>query len=314
MFFIGLCIHTAHGPKFSDIRIMGVLQRFGIAYFVIASLYVLLGKPTRSNEEHEMENRKWKKAFEDIFVLLPQWAIVLGLVVIHLLITFCLPIPGCSTGYLGPGGKHDMGRYNNCIGGATAYIDRLILGENHMYAHPRAGTVYDETRPFDPENVLGCLLTIVQVFFGLQCGQTLLFFTEWKDRVKRWISWSVVTFVLGAILCRFSINDGWIPINKNLWSLSYVLVTVSFAYLLFSIFYYVIDVRKWWTGSPLMQAGMNAILMYVGSELLSKMYPLYWHIGSMNTHFMFLLQNIWTTEMWILIAYYLYAKKIFVNL
>lgn len=303
-----------HGPTFSEIRIMGVLQRFGIAYFVVASLYVLLAKPVRSEEEEEIEGRNWKKAIEDIVVLLPQWAVMAALVILHLLITFCLPVPGCPTGYLGPGGKHEMGHYNNCIGGATAYIDKLILGENHMYQHPRAGKVYDETHPFDPEGVFGCLLTIVQVFFGLQCGQTLLIFSEGKDRIKRWISWSVVTFILGGVLCGFSINNGWIPINKSLWSLSYVLVTVGFAYLLFSIFYYICDVRKWWTGSPLLQAGMNAIVMYVGSEIFDKMYPFYWHIESMNTHFMFLLRDIWTTIIWVLVAHYLYARKIFINL
>lgn len=293
---------------------MDVLQRFGIAYFVTASLYVLLGKPTRSNEEQEIEYQKWKKVLEDIIALIPQWLIMFGIVIIHLLITFCLPVPGCPTGYLGPGGKHEMGKYNNCIGGATAYVDRLILGAGHMYQHPRAGAVYDETRPFDPEGIFGCLLTIVQVFLGVQCGQTLLYFSDWKGRVKRWISWSAVTFVLGGVLCKFSIDNGWIPINKNMWSLSFVLVTVAFAYLLFSLFYYVIDVRKWWSGTPLVQAGMNAILMYVGSELLGQMYPFYWHFGSMNTHFMFLVQNIWTTGMWVLVAHYLYSKKIFVNL
>lgn len=166
---------------------------------------------------------------------------------------------------------HEMGRYNNCIGGATGYIDRLIIGNRHMYQRPRAAAVYDEKTPFDPEGIFGCLLTIVQVFFGVQCGNTLLLFTQPIDRLKRWLSWSIGTILLGGCLCQFSINDGFIPINKNLWSLSYVLVTTGFAFFLLSVFYVVIDVKKFWTGKPLTFAGMNAIIMYIGSELLGRM-------------------------------------------
>ncbi|XP_055297749.1 heparan-alpha-glucosaminide N-acetyltransferase isoform X3 [Sitodiplosis mosellana] len=227
LFFVGLLIHTAHGPNFADIRIMG-----------------------------------------------------------------------CPSGYLGPGGIHEMARYNNCIGGAAGYVDRLIIGTRHLYQRPRAAVVYDERMPFDPEGPFGCLLTIVQVFFGVQCGNTLLLFTQPIDRLKRWLCWSIGTFLIGGCLCQFSINDGLIPINKNLWSLSFVLVTTSFAFLLLSIFYVIIDVKKYWSGTPLTFAGMNAILMYIGSELLGQMYPFYWRFEGMNTHFMFLLVNVWNAAAW----------------
>ena len=46
----------------------------------------------------------------------------------------------CFRGYLGPGGLHDGGKYFNCTGGATGYIDRLILGGNHMYKNRWAPT------------------------------------------------------------------------------------------------------------------------------------------------------------------------------
>lgn len=294
---------------------MGVLQRFGIAYFVAATLYVFLGKPIRIEEHEDDQSKwKWKSLLYDIIVLTPQWLIMLSIVAFHIFIIFFYPVPNCPSGYLGPGGTHEMGHFNNCIGGATGYIDRFLLGEKHLYQHPRANSVYGGSVPFDPEGVFGCLLTIVQVFFGVQCGQILLSHTEWKQRLTRWCAWGSVTLAVGCILCKFSIEDGFIPINKNLWSLSYVLVTTAFAFFLLSIFYYVIDVKKWWTGKPLIFAGMNAIVMYAGSELLGKMYPFYWHIGAMNTHFMFLLANVWTTAMWIFVAYYLYLRKIFISL
>ena len=40
------------------------------------------------------------------------------------------------SGYIGPGGLHDGKKYENCTGGAAGYIDRLVLGDNHIYGNP----------------------------------------------------------------------------------------------------------------------------------------------------------------------------------
>lgn len=313
LFLIGFFIHTTHGPALGDVRIMGVLQRFGIVYLVTASLYALFGQPIRT-DEWQMETRKWRLYFHDVIVLMPQWSIIIAIVAVHLATIFWLPVPNCPSGYLGPGGISEGGRFNNCIGGANGYIDRIIIGKSHLYQHPRTSVVYDEAMPFDPEGIFGCLLTIVQVFFGIQCGQTLLSFTDWKQRMRRWLAWSTLTLLLGLSLCQFSIDDGLIPINKNLWSLSYVLVTTAFAYFLLSTFYYIIDIRKLWSGKPLSIAGMNAIVLYAGSELLHQTYPFYWRVAIMNTHFIFLMAHLWMCVMWALVAYYLYLKEIFISL
>lgn len=47
----------------------------------------------------------------------PQWFIVLLLVLTWVLVTFLAEFKGCPKGYLGPGGKHDQGIYQNCTGG-----------------------------------------------------------------------------------------------------------------------------------------------------------------------------------------------------
>lgn len=59
----------------------------------------------------------------------------------------------CS-GYLGPGGRHEDGAYFNCTGGATGYIDRVILTLNHIYQKPTIKHVYG-AGAFDPEGILG---------------------------------------------------------------------------------------------------------------------------------------------------------------
>ncbi|CAC5409634.1 HGSNAT [Mytilus coruscus] len=56
--------------------------------------------------------------------------------------------------------------------------------------------------------------------------------------------------LLAGILCKFSKNDGWIPVNKNLWSLSFVFCLGGFAFLLLCFCYLTIDEWKMWNGAP----------------------------------------------------------------
>ena len=82
-------------------------------------------------------------------------------------------------------------------------------------------------------------------------------------------------------------------------------VTAAIAFTLLSLLYYIIDVRNWWSGYPFEECGMNAIIMYVGHTVMHKMLPWHWRIGSMNTHFVLLLESLWNTILWIGIALYL---------
>ncbi|CAB4054155.1 HGSNAT [Lepeophtheirus salmonis] len=180
------------------IRIPGVLQRFGICYFIVGSSLAFLFRYFSLKDEGGK--------IRDISNLWPRWIFALLLMVLHSLIIFLFPVPGCPTGYLGPGG---LNLFNvtraNCIGGATGYIDRLIFTVSHIYSNPTAKHVY-ESNAFDPEGFLGTLTSAFQVFLGAQ-----------------------------GTLCGFTLNDGWIPINKNLWSLSYVFITTGLAFILLSI-------------------------------------------------------------------------------
>lgn len=133
---------------------------------------------------------------------------------------------------MGPGGRHAGGKFFNCTGGATGYVDKLLLGTDHVYQYPTATSVYG-SGPFDPEGVLGkfphslyqyqqkltfyfilgSLTSIFQVFLGVQAGQILREYKEHKSRVLRWLTWAVVVGLVGAIL-HFTYV---IPVNKNLW-------------------------------------------------------------------------------------------------
>ena len=71
---------------------------------------------------------------EDITKQYTRWAVAFALLLMHTLITFLLPVPGCPMGYLGPAGLHEDNAYGSeCVGGATGYIDRQILTADHIY-------------------------------------------------------------------------------------------------------------------------------------------------------------------------------------
>uniref|UniRef100_A0A182R047 Heparan-alpha-glucosaminide N-acetyltransferase catalytic domain-containing protein n=1 Tax=Anopheles farauti TaxID=69004 RepID=A0A182R047_9DIPT len=307
LFLIGLCLNSINGPTVANLRIFGVLQRFGIAYFVVSTVYLFC------HEEAVASQNRVLRAGEDIFRLKKQWLFVGLLTILYLVVIFFVAEPGCPRAYFGPGGKHLFNAYPNCTGGITGYIDRVVLGVAHLYQHPTARYVYD-AMPFDPEGPFGCLPTILQVFLGLQCGSTILAYTGHRQRLVRFGVWSALLGLLAGALCGFSKNDGWIPVNKNLWSLSYVLATGSLAYLLLALCYYTIDVKRVWSGRPFVYAGMNAIVLYVGHTIFHKMLPWHWRIGTMNTHFMLTLEALWNTVLWNLIALYLFKRKMFYNL
>ena len=53
-------------------------------------------------------------------------------------------------------------RPSGCIGGITGYVDRAVFSVDHIYGNPTAKTVYSASA-FDPEGVLGCLPSVLQV-------------------------------------------------------------------------------------------------------------------------------------------------------
>ncbi|XP_013789471.2 heparan-alpha-glucosaminide N-acetyltransferase-like [Limulus polyphemus] len=304
LFALGIILNTYGGyNNLQKIRIPGVLQRFGISYFVVSSVHLLFTKP---NDIHQ------KKIWASVRDILPywlEWLIMFGILLTHILLTFLLEVPGCPKGYLGPGGIHNGGDYFNCTGGAAGYIDRVILGEAHIYQHPTIKVIYLTELPYDPEGILGFLTSIFLVFLGLQAGKILLTYQDWKPRIGRWLIWGTIIGLIAIILSKASINDGWIPINKNLWSISFIFATGAMGFYLLSICYFIIDVKKWWTGAPFFFSGMNSILIYVGHSLTSELFPWTWHVG--QTHWEHLAVDLWGVTLWVIISIWLYYKKLF---
>ncbi|XP_063075702.1 heparan-alpha-glucosaminide N-acetyltransferase [Engraulis encrasicolus] len=312
LFVIGLFIinpNYCQGPlSWENLRIPGVLQRLAFTYFVVASLDLLVARVRLDN----LPMDAWWYPVCDFLLYWPAWLCVIILEVLWLCLTFLLPVPACPNGYLGPGGIGDFGQYPKCTGGAAGFIDRWLLGQSHIYQTPSSRVIYQTTVPYDPEGVLGSINSILMAFLGLQAGKILLHYRDLHNRImSRFLIWGLILGVLSAILTKCSRDHGFIPINKNLWSLSYVTTLSCFAFIALALVYYFVDVKRWWSGAPFFYPGMNSILVYVGHEVFENYFPFRWKMANSQAHAEHLAQNLLATSIWVLISYILYRKKIF---
>uniref|UniRef100_A0A665WYQ0 Heparan-alpha-glucosaminide N-acetyltransferase n=1 Tax=Echeneis naucrates TaxID=173247 RepID=A0A665WYQ0_ECHNA len=312
LFAIGVFIinpNYCQGPlSWDNLRIPGVLQRLAWSYLIVACLDLMVA---RDNLDILPTDAWWSPVI-DILLSWPAWLCVLLLEILWLYLTFQLPVPDCPTGYLGPGGIGDMGLYPNCTGGAAGFIDRWLLGENHIYQTPSSRVIYATHVPFDPEGVLGSINSILMAFLGLQAGKIILHYRDLHTSIiSRFLMWGFVLGAISALLTKCSTDQGFIPVNKNLWSLSYVTTLACFAFVLLVLVYYTVDVKKWWSGAPFYYPGMNSILVYVGHEVLEEYFPFRWHMANSQSHAEHLTQNLVATSCWVFISYVLYRKKVF---
>nr|XP_046485536.1 heparan-alpha-glucosaminide N-acetyltransferase-like isoform X1 [Neodiprion pinetum]XP_046485537.1 heparan-alpha-glucosaminide N-acetyltransferase-like isoform X1 [Neodiprion pinetum]XP_046485538.1 heparan-alpha-glucosaminide N-acetyltransferase-like isoform X1 [Neodiprion pinetum] len=308
LIFLGLVINSLTRTtencvilKLNDLRFPGILQLLGVSYFICATLEAIFTKAQRTFQYDRL------KFLQDILDAWAQWLVIIAIATTHLLLTFHLPVPGCPKGYLGPGGLHEHGAHANCTAGAAGYIDRTIFG-NHIYM--KKSGVYGKHPPYDPEGIMSTISAVLLVYMGVQAGRIMLTYHQAKSRVIRWLLWSVITGILAGILCNFSKEDGVIPVNKSMMSLSYVLATSSIAFAMNTILYILIDLQHWWSGAPFFYAGTNAIFLYMGHYFTMGVFPWTLTINGVRTHANVLSLNLWTTALWAIITYVLHKKEI----
>ena len=111
-------------------------------------------------------------------------------------------------------------------------IDLAIISEAHMYKGFGI--------PFEPEGLLSTLTSAVTVIYGFLIGITLRRKTDhvWQNLLYIAVS-GVIMILIGLIW------DAFFPINKPIWTSSYVLYTGGIASILLMFFYWMIDVIKW---------------------------------------------------------------------
>jgi predicted acyltransferase len=143
-------------------------------------------------------------------------------------------------------------------GNLAGQVDRLVLGTNHMW---RAGTDAAGNVVYDPEGLLSTLPATANVLFGLLAA---LAWQRARDRSVLWLALAGVALaLLGLALAP------WFPLNKRLWTSSFVLLTTGLSALLFAgciVATKSAAVRRLFV--PLDIFGMNAILAYMVSLLI----------------------------------------------
>ena len=127
----------------------------------------------------------------------------------------------------------------------AAYVDKLLL--------PNA-------TKGDPEGLLSTLPAVVTAMLGMFTGE----FVRWKGRFGGGAK-TLAMLVAAAIMLAVGLMwSNWMPINKKLWTSTFVLVAGAYSLALFAVFYWIVDVKMWrrWTFF-FRVVGMNAITVYL---------------------------------------------------
>lgn len=143
----------------------------------------------------------------------------------------------------------------------VARVDVAVLGDSHMY---HMGGI-----AFDPEGLLSTVPCVAHVLLGVMAG-SLIMPAEQKKEIDNWMKINRL-FIFGSIIIMVGfLLDYAFPINKSLWSASYVLVTCGLASLLLGLLIWVIDIcgkRRW---SVFFESfGANPLFIFVLSGILS---------------------------------------------
>ena len=135
----------------------------------------------------------------------------------------------------------------------AAYIDNLFL-KNHMYS---------QTKTWDPEGILSMLPAIASGIIGMLIGQLLNLPQSKLEIVKKMSFYGILLIVFGLIW------DLVFPINKSLWSSSFVFFTSGLATVCLSLLYYIIDIanRKNWIKLFLIW-GVNPMIVFFFSRII----------------------------------------------
>lgn len=185
-----------------------------------------------------------------------QLAWIVGLLAIYTMAMLVIPVPDVNgvvaAGVLEPG--RDVG----------AFIDRWLL-DGHLWA---------SAKTWDPEGVFSTLPALCTMLLGVLTGRWLLTDTPRAEKT--------VWMMVAGLICVWSgamLDSILMPINKPLWTTSYVFFMHGWGLLLFAVFYWLIDganserVRSLANKAllPMTIYGMNALFIFAFSSLVAKL-------------------------------------------
>ncbi|KAG6604943.1 Heparan-alpha-glucosaminide N-acetyltransferase, partial [Cucurbita argyrosperma subsp. sororia] len=272
-YFHGITSLT-YGVDMQRIRWLGILQRISVGYLIAALCEIWLTRCTRE-EAQNTKSFSW------------HWCIIFLLLSLYTGLLYGLYVPdwefkiSTTSSSFPPNGSYvymvncsirgDMGPACNSAG----MIDRYVLGIHHLYTKPvyrnlkecnisSSGQVPETSpswchAPFEPEGLLSSLTATVACIIGLQYGHILANVQDHKSRTNNWFSLSLKILVLGIFLVFVGI-----PVNKSLYTVSYMLITSASAGILFCALYILVDVHGYRCLTCVLEwMGKHALSIYV---------------------------------------------------
>jgi len=171
--------------------------------------------------------------------------ILIGILALYWVLMTFIPVPG--VGYANLEKETNLG----------AWIDRGILTEAHLWK---------ASKTWDPEGILSTLPAIATGLFGILVG---LYLRRKDVDPATKIAW---LFTAGTAACGLGLLwDLQFPINKQLWTSSFVLYTGGLATIILALSYWIIDVQQYTRFTkPFVVYGVNAITVFFLSGLLPR--------------------------------------------
>lgn len=213
-------------------------------------------------------------------ILLAYWAAMM-----------LIPVPGFGAGNL------------SVEGSLVAYIDRMLLpGRLYLGVH-------------DPEGLFSTIPAISTALLGALTGHFL------KDVSGRFENSRKALMLAGAGVACLVVGYLWglvFPVNKNLWTSSFVLVAGGWSMLLLSLFYYLIDVRGWHKWAFFFVViGLNPITIYLAQNFLDIAHTTDFLFGGFlnifGEGFRPVFWSIAYTGLGWLLLYFLYRQRVFLK-
>jgi len=153
------------------------------------------------------------------------------------------------------------GSYSENDSSLVYSIDRAVLGITHMYTDslPDGSKVV-----FDPEGLLSTLPCIAHVLLGFMAGKLISESKDNNQRIQKLFIFGTIILFLGFLL------DYGFPINKKIWSSSFVLATCGLASLLLGLLVWIIDIKGKKQWSIFFESfGVNPMFIYVVAGIIS---------------------------------------------
>lgn len=185
-------------------------------------------------------------------------------------------------------------------GNFSGYVDRLLL----------PGKLYREF--YDPQGILLMISAITIVLLGAVTG-TILKYSKYNKLKKTYIM-----LISGSLLIGLSlIWNIWYPINKEIWSSSFNVLTVGLSLIFMAVFYFLIDIKGWtkW-GFIFKIIGLNSITIYMLNRIIDFNYTsrfLLKGIIDISGDFSNVIAVIGVICLEIILLYFLYKQKIFLK-